>query len=332
MPYASIASRKAPATAPYGRGRALTLGIDTHAHPFSFPSLEARKHEFRRREDVISFRTRSPGEYRRRFLEDPIDICDDMVRVMDRHGIGAALIQSTRGNMSNDDVVEAAGKHPGRLFPLVRVGPNASPSGYEDDPGAALRQAPGTIERAVEEAGVKGVGETSIRAMTRARFSDDIAADMKPVMEVLERYRLPIQFPTAWTQFSGALYYGNPILLDDLAASHPDVPVILTKMGRGIQFYFDMAMTVARRNVNVYLDIVGTSAEHLRQALDTIGPNRIMFGTDWSATWRMLEPDVYQEGFDVLEGAKATPEERRSILFDTARRLFDIDLQDPSGG
>lgn len=302
--------------------------IDTHAHPFSFPSLEARKDAFRRREDVISFRTRFPGEYQRRFNEDPIDICGDLIRVMNSHGIDAALIQSTRGRMSNDDVAEGAREHPGRLFPLVRIGPNASPSGYDDDPSQALEEAPRTIERAVEEFGVKGVGETSIRAMTRARYPDDIAVEMTPIMKVLERYGLPIQFPTAWTQFSGALYYGNPLLLDDVAASHPDVPIVLTKMGRGIQFYFDMALTVARRNVNVYFDIVGTSAPHLRQALDVLGPHRIMFGTDWSATWRMLEPDVYEEGFDVLERAKASPDERRAILYETASRVFGIKLPD----
>lgn len=302
------------------------LAIDTHTHPFSFPVLEARKDEFRRREDVISFRTRFPEEYQRRFTEDPIDICGDLLAVMDRHGITGALIQSTRGGMSNDDVAKAAQERPARLFPLVRVGPNYSPSGYDQDPSESLREAPRIIERAVEEFGVKGVGETSIRALTSARYPDDIAADLAPIMKILQRSRLPIQFPTAWTQFSGGLYYGNPLLLDDLAGAHPDVPIILTKMGRSIQFYFDMSMTVARRNINVYFDIVGTSAAHLRHALDILGPHRVMFGTDWSATWRLLQPDVYEEGFRVMEQAGVSDDERDAILYETAARLFDVRL------
>lgn len=305
--------------------------IDPHTHPFSFPCLEARANDFRRREDVVSFRTRFPDQYQQRFREDPIDICDDLVRTMDRHGVGAALIQSTRGRVTNEDVAKAAERYPGRLFPLVRIGPNDSPNGYEVDPSKAVREAPKIIERAVQDFGVRGLGETSIRAMTREKFPDDIAVELKPIMKVLERHGLPVQFPTAWTQFSGALYYGNPLLLDDVAASHPDVPIILTKMGRGIQFYFDMAMTVARRNVNVYFDIVGTSAEHLRRALDLIGPDRIMFGTDWSATWRLLEPDVYQEGFNVLDSANVSSEERQAILYGTASRLFRIELADAPG-
>lgn len=107
-------------------------------------------------------------------------------------------------------------------------------------------------------------------------------------MEVLAQYRLPVQILTAWTQFPGAVYYGDPIWVDEIANRHPTVPIVLTKMGRGIGRYFEGALVVAMRNRNVFLDTSGTIDPHLEQALDVLGPDRIMFGTDWTYTWRYI--------------------------------------------
>ena len=102
--------------------------------------------------------------------------------------------------------------------------------------------------------------------------------------------------------------------------------MILTKMGRSLQYYFDTSMAVAMRNANVYFDVVGTKGEHLRQAIDAIGSKRIMFGSDWSATWRYIsEPaDLYAIRLKVLEDANLTDEEREDIIWRTAANLFGL--------
>ena len=97
-------------------------------------------------------------------------------------------------------------------------------------------------------------------------------------------------------------------------------------MGRSIGRYFDSSMTVAMRNENVYLDVVGTSAEHLRFALDRIGAHRILFGTDWSATWRWVRvpSSLHEQRFKVLDDANLTDEERRLIMTENAVKLFKL--------
>ena len=77
------------------------------------------------------------------------------------------------------------------------------------------------------------------------------------MMNVVAKHGVPIQFPTAWSQFPGGLFYGDPLWVDEAATRLRTVPIILTKMGRSIGLYFDSAMTVAMRNVSVYFERSG---------------------------------------------------------------------------
>lgn len=121
--------------------------------------------------------------------------------------------------------------------------------------------------------------------------------------------------------------------LHELAGRHPDVSIILTKMGRGIQTYFDHALAVAMRNENVYFDTVGTSPEHLRIAVDKLGAHRIMFGTDWSATWRWMRTpaDLYTIRLGVIEKADLSPADLEQVLWQTAVKVFDLPIDLTTG-
>ena len=98
-------------------------------------------------------------------------------------------------------------------------------------------------------------------------------------------------------------------------------------MGRSITSYFDSAMTVAMRNVNIYFDVVGTNPQHLRFAIDKLGADRILFGTDWSTTWSWLSvpATLHQIRLKVLDDAKLTASEREHILWKNAVRLFKLE-------
>ena len=183
------------------------------------------------------------------------------------------------------------------------------------------------LERALSTLGMRGVGEIFVRALTNNVNPEKIAKDLAGIMRVVEKHQVPIQFPTAWSQFPGGLFYGDPVWADEVAGRHPSVPVILTKMGRSIGRYFDTVMSVAMRNINVYLDVVGTSPQHLRLAVDKLGPERILFGTDWSTTWRWLSvpATLHQIRMKVLDDAKLTPDEREHILWKNAATLFKLD-------
>jgi hypothetical protein len=301
--------------------------IDSHIHVYSYPSFNDLSEYIRSMEDAIAFRTRHPEIYNRHAIEDPVDNTDALIADLDRNKVDFAIVQARPGHVTNDLVADAVKRHPNRMVALARVGHDQEAYGYLEDPGPAREQAPAELDRALTELGMKGIGEIFARALTNEIHPEKIAKDLSGLMKVAEKHQVPIQFPTAWTQFPGGLFYGDPLWADEVAGRHPTVPIILTKMGRGIQSYFDSAMTVAMRNVNVYLDVVGTNPQHLRFALDKLGPDRIMFGTDWSATWRWLSipGTLYQIRMKVIDDAKLSEVEREQVLWKNATRLFKLE-------
>jgi predicted TIM-barrel fold metal-dependent hydrolase len=303
--------------------------IDTHVHVYSFPSFRDLSNHIRTMEDAIAFRTRYPELYKCNLTEAPMDNTDDLIADMDKHGVDLAVVQARAGFVSNDLVAQAARRYPHRLVPLARVGHDQQSAGYLDDPGPVREQAPAEFERCMTTLGMKGIGELFVRAFTAEIHPERIAKDIAGIIRIAEKYKVPVQIPTAWSQFPGGLYYGDPIWVDEVAGRNPGVPIILTKMGRSITRYFDAALTVAMRNVNVYFDVVGTSPQHLRTAIDKIGADRIMFGTDWSTTWHWLrDPATLHEiRLKVLDDAKLSGAEREQILWRTAAKLFGLEAQ-----
>lgn len=305
--------------------------IDTHVHMWSFPVLEEHGNKIQSTEDLMAFRSRYPELYERTLTEDPIDNSDTLVAQMDERGIDKTIVQARPGVVTNDQVAQSVRRHPDRLYGLFRIGHDQEAAHeYVENPTAVRDAAPAHIDYCVEELGMIGMGEMFVRAFTRELDPELIARDLKPIMDAVARHDIPIQIPTAWTQFPGGLIYGDPIWTDEIACRYPDTPVILTKMGRGLQTYFDHALVVAMRNSNVLFDVVGTRPDHLRQAIDAIGSKRIMFGTDWSATWRWVKKpaDLYTMRLKVLEDAGLTDEEREDILWRNAVRVFKLDKVD----
>ena len=310
--------------------------IDTHIHLIgATPVLQDVGDKVRTVPDGVAFVTRYPDINRQSMTQDPIDISDELFKDFDRHGIARGLIQQRPGRGTNDMVWEAAKEHSDKLHGMIATrGLNADLQGRSrwDLPtdGELHRSsvlAAEEIERCVEMGSFVGLAETGPRAFSLETHPEKMARDMRPWLDVAAKYRLPLQFATGWTQFPGGMLYADPVWTDEIAGRYPEIPVILTKMGRGLH-HFDTALAIAMRNMNVYFDTVGTIGEHIRIAVDTIGADRIMFGSDWSPTWRWLSDptDVYSMRKKTLDDAKLTPQEREQIEWRTAATVFGLDV------
>ena len=188
---------------------------------------------------------------------------------MDRDGINYALIQQTNGKATMSLVALTVRKHPDRFFGLIRIGGHDEPAAEladrrpdnmpsEEALATNRARAAREVARGVEELGLIGVGEFFVRRFTMQTHPERIALDMKPFMDVIAKYKIPIQIHTAWTQYPHNLFYHNPIWTDE------------------------------------------------------IGADRIMFGTDWSPTWRWVTKptDYYTMRKGVLDKANLTESER----------------------
>ena len=300
--------------------------IDMHTHPFGPPSYRKISDKIKNVSDLVGFRTRYPDLYNARLTEEFEDFADELIADMDRNGISRTIVQATGGTNKNELVAAAVKKHPNRLLGLFRIGQDQEAAGYVEDPVPIRNAAPAQIAYCVEKLGMIGMGEMMVRAFTTELHPEKIAKDLAPIMEALADLRIPLMIPTGWSQFPGHLYFADPTYVDEIASRYPTVPIILNKMGRGIDHYFDAALMVAMRNANVYFDTLTTTTPHLRRAVENIGAARIMFGTDWSPTWRCVrEPsDLYTLRLKPIREANLTERDAEQILWRTAADLFKI--------
>src|SRR5690606_39881383 len=93
-----------------------------------------------------------------------------------------------------------------------------------------------------------------------------------PVMERIARYGVPV------IVHSGTPPWSEPLQIAEMAGAHPDVPIILAHMG--IIDLWKEAIDAARRHPNIWLETAGTPGSAIRIAVEELGPERVVFGSD----------------------------------------------------
>ncbi len=328
-----LAVSQAHATSPPARRRARFL-LDCHVHVGGSPALAALIDQVQTPKDWLALRGRQPEAFAKAASQSQVDNSEDLIATMDKYGVTHALIQATPGrDASNQLVADAARRHRGRLFPIYRpeallgdLGTGTMEPPTKEELRQNARQVAESVEGVFPELGMVGMGEFIAGGfVTTALDPIEIARDLAPIMEALRPQKLPIQFPTGSSGWKGGLYYiYEPLWVDELAGNFPDVPIVLTKMGRGIPTSFDACMVIAKRNANVYFDLTDSRAEHLREAIDEIGAQRIMFGTDLHG---LSVNYAYDVGFEIVDGAHPSEEEREWIAWRTADSVYQLGLE-----
>jgi uncharacterized protein len=300
--------------------------IDAHTHPFGNRHVDLSD-KIRSKRDAVTLRHREP-ELFRKFWGTREDETALLLADMDAHGIDLALIQPSVGEPI-EGVVNAVKRNPQRLFGLFSIVDREILKG----PSHGARPTRETVDRFAEEVrryvkelGLHGCGE--LLGFSKQSAPELIAQDLFPLMEVLREHRIPIMIPTAWTQFASSLYHGIPLFVDDLAERFPEVPIVITKMGRGYDYIFEISLAIAYKHMNVYLDTAQAPAKHIRRAVSEVGADRVIFGTDWSMSWRYAArpATVYSQALAEIDAAGLTPEERSWVMGRSAAQAFGLKL------
>jgi len=298
--------------------------LDAHTHPFGNNKIDLSD-KIRTKRDAVTLRHRHP-ELFREFWGTREDETDLLIAEMDAHGIDMAVIQPSVGEPI-DGVLAAVKRRPDRLVGLFSIVDREILKG----PSHGARPTEESVERFreqvrvnVKERGLRGLGE--LLGFSAQSAPEAIARDLFPLMDVLREHRVPIMIPTAWTQFASSLYHGIPLFVDDLAERYPEVPIIITKMGRGYDFIFEIALAIAYKHMNVYLDTAQAPPAHIRRAVREVGADRVIFGTDWSMSWRYAArpSTIHADGLAAIEAAELSAEEKSWVLGRTAAGVFGI--------
>ncbi|MEU5386276.1 amidohydrolase family protein, partial [Kitasatospora cineracea] len=207
------------------------------------------------------------------------------------------------------EVAEVAAANPDVLIPFASIDPAKGRFGARE------------ARRLVERFGVRGF---KFHPSVQGFFPNDRAA--YPMYEAIEELGVPALFHTGQTGIgAGApggagirLKYSNPLLIDDVAADFPGLPIIMAHPSFPWQ---DEALAVANHKPLVYIDLSGWSPKYfppqLVQYANTLLKDKMLFGSDFP----MITPDRWLADFEKLD---IKPEVRPKILKGNAARLLGL--------
>jgi uncharacterized protein len=209
---------------------------------------------------------------------------------------------------SVDEIVEGATRNDDVLIPFGSVDPLQGEAAVDE----AKRQV---------ALGVRGFKfHPSVQAF------DPSDPAYTPLFTAIEEAGLPILVHTGQTGAGASLPGGwgfrlslsNPMLLDDVAARHPDLQVIMAHPSVPWQ---DEALSVATHKGNVWIDLSGWSAKYfsdgLVRAARSYLNHKMLFGSDLPA----LTPDRWLDDFATLGFAD---DKVQAIVKDNAVRLLGL--------
>jgi uncharacterized protein len=211
--------------------------------------------------------------------------------------------------ITNEEIAELAHKHADVAIPFASINPHRGAQGVQQ------------ARRLIEDYGVRGF---KFHPSVQDFFPNDPMA--YPLYEAIAEAKLPALFHTgqtgvgAGTRAGGGirLKYSNPMLLDDVAADFPDMPIILAHPSFPWQ---EEALSVAIHKPQVYIDLSGWSPKYfppiLVQYANTLLKDKILFGSDYP----VMSPERWMEDFAKLA---IKPEVRPLILKENAAKLLNI--------
>jgi predicted TIM-barrel fold metal-dependent hydrolase len=207
----------------------------------------------------------------------------------------------------NEDVLEAARRHPDVIIPFVSVDPHR----------------PDAVERAAAlvTAGARGF---KFHPTLQGFSPDDPIA--YPLYSVIQDAAVPALFHTGQTGIGAGtrggsglrMKYANPMLLDDVAADFGDLTIIMAHPSFPWQ---DEALAIATHKANVFIDLSGWSPKYFPPQLvryaNTLLRDKVLFGSDYP----LIQPDRWLADFAALP---VKDEVRPLILKENAIRVLGL--------
>jgi len=245
---------------------------------------------------------------------------------LDKHGVQrSSLIASLPGDA--DAVALAVAHHPDRFVGFFMLDPTR-------------KDAIDYAQRALDE-GLRTI--CLFPAMHGYQFHDQKVAD---VFELAASRRGGTVEPIAIFAHCGLLSvgirkklglpspfemrFGNPLDLHGLALKYPKVPIIIPHFGAGM---LREALMLADCCPNVYLDTSSSNSwikytpgltleQVFKSALDVVGPDRLIFGTDSSFFPRGWNGEVHQKQKSALDAIGVSADHQNKIFGENFARLF----------
>jgi uncharacterized protein len=254
----------------------------------------------------------------------PAALADRWVAELDRHQVARAALMASVPR-DEESVAIAVARHPTRLVGYFMVDPTAD----------------GAVERVAETLARPGMRcACFFPAMHRYALHDE---RVLRIAELLARQPGTALFAHCGVLSVGVrkklglpsrfeMRFGNPLDLQAVATLQPSLPIIVPHFGAGL---FREALMIADACPNVHLDTSSSNGwmkyhpgldlmRIFQQAIDVLGPDRLLFGTDSSFFPRGWQRPVYELQRAVVESLVRSPDAAASIFGGNFDRLFPV--------
>lgn len=221
---------------------------------------------------------------------------EDLLQSMDSYGIeysGLSILNGVTTPPLNDRVMEIVRKYPQRIAGFAFINPR------ED-------HAIDEVHRCLQTPGMRGVKFHS----WKHGYSPDNISSLDAVLNAIEPYKVPVLCHT------GTAPLALPQQWAAVAARHPGINFIFAHIG-----YLDFGygcVECAKPLPNVYVD---TSGQHeipvLEKALEDLGPDRIIFASDWP--YKYTKSEICK-----LDYYGLSDEDQHKIFYGNAHKLLKL--------
>jgi predicted TIM-barrel fold metal-dependent hydrolase len=211
--------------------------------------------------------------------------------------------------ISSAEIAAGAARHNDVLIPFGSVDPLSG--------AAAIDQA----RRLVEESGVRG-----FKFHPSVQGFDPSAGEFDALWGAIESLGVPVIVHSGQNGIGAGLRggggirlaYSNPLLMDAVAAAHPDLDIVLAHPSVPWQ---DEANSMARHKTNIWIDLSGWSPKYFPESLVALAggalQDRVLFGTDFP----LITPEKWLGAFEALP---IDPAIHPKILKTNAVRLLGL--------
>ncbi|ELZ72564.1 amidohydrolase [Haloferax volcanii DSM 14919] len=242
---------------------------------------------------------------------------EEMIAEYREHNIGRAVLlgwdaETNTGNppVPNDYVAEVRDAHPDFFVGFGSVDP------LKDD---CVEEA----VRCVEDLGLSGFKFQQI-----AQGFDPSDDEHRALFDAIEDLGVPVVFHGGNSTLGACspggrglkIKYGDPMLIDDVAAEHPDLQILIAHPAYPWE---KEQLAICQQKGNVYMDLSGWLPKYIDEQVlhyaKTVLQDKVMFGTDYP----MIRPGRWFESFE--EHFDASEEVKRKLLWENAERFLGLD-------
>ncbi len=228
---------------------------------------------------------------------------------MDQAGIETSILYAVDAPLvyaSNEYVGNIVKMHPDRLIGFASVDPLAP-------------DAPQQFQQAVEQYDMKGL---KLHPPLQSFSPDD--PRVFGLYEKALQLNLPVVFHVGSTPFGPAcrLAHANPLLLDEVACTFPDLRIMLTHLGT---LWHNEAFMVVEKNPNCFIDTSAYLYEIPqildRNLLSRLGPDKVIFGTDYPTPFSAKLHEM-KDYVQCIQSLDLDPSQKEAIFSGNIQKLL----------